>query len=50
MDNEEVSMASVRKALDNEDATSQGWVRLMVRVIQRYADYKPGNYVYNKCK
>lgn len=49
MDNEEVSMASARKALDNEDETTQGWARLIIKTMQGYADYMKGDYIYNKC-
>ena len=49
MDAQEVSMASVRRALDAEDAATRRHVMRVLAVIQPYAAYEPGRYGYNVC-
>jgi para-nitrobenzyl esterase len=49
MDTEEVSMASVRYALDAEKPEIQNHVRIVLSIIQGYSAYDPGHYEYNPC-
>jgi carboxylesterase type B len=50
MDNEEVSMMSVRRALDAEDPMVRKHVMTLLMAFQYYAAYEPGQYEYNPCK
>lgn len=50
MDNKEVSMASVRQALDAEDPMVRKHVMTLLMAFQSYAAYEPGQYEYNPCK
>lgn len=50
MDNEEVTMTSVRYALDKEDPGVAGHVKLITSIMEPYSAYDSGYYEYNKCK
>lgn len=50
MDTEDVSMASVRQALDAEDPMVRKHVMALLTAFQSYAAYEPGQYEYNPCK
>jgi hypothetical protein len=49
MDNEEVSVASARYALDAEDPGVQMHVKILIAIMQPYAAYETGHYGYNTC-
>jgi para-nitrobenzyl esterase len=49
MDNEEVSVASARYALDAEDPGVQMHVKILMSIFQPYAAYETGHYEYNTC-
>lgn len=50
MDNEEVSMTSVRFALEKEDPGVVGFVKLITSIMEPYSAYNTGYYEYNQCK
>jgi para-nitrobenzyl esterase len=47
MDREEVSVASVRRALDAEDEGTRAHVMGIIQIMQPYAIYEKGDYVYD---
>jgi para-nitrobenzyl esterase len=49
MDNEEVSVASARYALDEENPGIQMHIKILMAVMQPYAAYETGVYEYNRC-